>query len=155
METAHAPTLGQLLERGTRARLVRAGLAVLLSLHGLWDRADVVDRWYVVHPEQGAHPAFALVLWDQVAADADRGMTDRAGISTGERAALLLAASLAAGYRVDLAELLPLVDDHLYATFTAALYSTLRGRDPVTGQWDELRFAGQDDRDDDIPSYHE
>lgn len=140
------PNLATLLERGTRAPLLRAALTVLFSLNGLWDREDVVPRWYDVYPERGSHPSFAVVRWDQVAADADRAHTGRALISTGERAALLLAASLGCGHRVDLAELLPLLDDGLYATFTTGLYSALRGRDAVTGQWDELRYAGQADR---------
>lgn len=135
--------LATLLERGTRAPLARAALIVLLSLHGLWDRYDVVERWYQRHDERGAHPAFAKILWDQVAADADRGAVP---MSTGERAALLLAASLASGHRVDLAELLPLIDDGLFATLTTGLYSVLRRRDPVTSEWDSIRFAGQEDR---------
>lgn len=139
-----SPTLAALLERGTRAPLVRAALTVLLSLWGLYDRQDVTARWYDIHPERGAHPSFALVRWDVVASDADRGTIP---MSTGERAALLLAASLASGHRVDLAELLPLVDEERYATLTMALYSILRRRDPVTSAWDELRFAGQADRD--------
>lgn len=141
----NTPTLAELLERGHRAPLARAALSLLLGLFGLWDRVDVVERWYEQHAERGAHPSFALVRWHVVAADADRG--DVVPMSPGERAVLLLAASLATGHRVDLAELLPLLDDTHGATLTMAVYSALRGRDPVTSEWDGLRFAGQEDRD--------
>lgn len=140
------PTLAELLERGARAPLARAGVLLLVGLYGLFDRADVLDRWYTRHDERGAHPAFALVRWDAVAADADR--LDHVPMSPGERAVLLLAASLADGYRVDLASLLPLLDDQHAATLITAVYSTLRARDPLTYQWDELRHAGAADRDD-------
>lgn len=142
--TVAADRLGQLLERGHRAPLARAALILLLSLHTLWDRVDVLGRWYDVHPELGAHPAFAVVRWDQVAADADRGGVP---MSPGERAVLLLAASMGAGHRVDLAELLPFMDEGHGTGVVMALYSVLRGRDPITSEWDSIRFAGQEDRD--------
>lgn len=133
-----------LLGRSSRAPLVRAALSLLIGLYGLYDRSDAVARWYRIHPERGAHPAFAEVLWDVIASDADRG--DQVPMSDGERAVLLLAASLATGYRVDLARLLPLLDDTHAAALTMAVYSALRGRDAITSEWSALAFAGQEDR---------
>lgn len=131
------------LERGTRAELQRAALSLLLALHHLFDRVDVLERWYEQHQAQGNHPAFAVVRWERVAADADRSAVP---MSPGERAVLLFAASLACGHRIDLAELLPHMDSVHAAGLTVALYSALRGRDAVTSEWSEIRFAGQDDR---------
>lgn len=135
--------LAALLERGARDPLQRAALALLLGIVGVYDRIDVADRWYKIHPEFGPHAPFGEVLWHRVAADADRGLVP---LSPGERAVLLLAASLAVGHRVDLAELLPLLDDQHAAGLVVGIHSLLRPRDPITSEWDAVRFAGQGDR---------
>lgn len=136
--------LAAALERGTRAPLHRAALALLLSLTHLYDRVDVVARWYTFPAGPGT--PFGFVQWATVAADADRGVVP---MSTGERAVTLLAASLADGHRVDLAELLPLLDDPHAADLIMAVHAVVSGRDPVAPAQrnGHERFAGQVDRD--------
>lgn len=134
--------LADAVVRGARSPLHRAAVTLLIGLAGLYDRVDVCGRWY--HWPIAAAPRHAVVLWDKVAADAERG---RVPMSDGERAVLLIAASLGDGYRVDLASLLPLVDDGHAANLLLALYTVKT----VTPELDpralgHLRFAGQADR---------
>lgn len=137
-DTLNDLDLAEALTRGARAPLARAAVALLLQLFGFYDRADLVDRWY-----RRRIDGRMLVDWHQVADDAD---TMAVPMSDGERAVLLLAASLAVGYRVDLASALGQIDDQHGAALIMAVYSVKATRDPLTGAWDELRFAGQDDR---------
>lgn len=116
----NALDLADQLVRGARAPLHRAALTLLLGLTGLYDRVDVVGRWY--HWPIAAAPRYAVVKWERVAADADRG---RVPMSPGERSVLLVAASLADGHRVDLAATLPLIDDAHAANLVLAI-ATLR-----------------------------
>lgn len=138
--------LAAALVNSARAPLARAAVALLLQLYGLFDRVDVVDRWYTRHnaPRPGGELVDLVVVvdWHQVADDADRGAVP---MSDGERAVLLVAASLAVGYRVDLASALPLLDSTHAAGLIAAVHSAVTGRDPIGTGYD--RFAGQDERD--------
>lgn len=138
--------LAAALVNSARAPLARAAVALLLQLYGLFDRVDVVDRWYTRHnaPRPGGELVDLVVVvdWHQVADDADRGAVP---MSDGERAVLLVAASLAVGYRVDLASALPLLDSTHAAGLIAAVHSAVTGRDPIGTSYE--RFAGQEDRD--------
>lgn len=135
----HHLDLAERLTAGARTPEQRAALSLLLGLPHLFARTDVTSRWYD-DTLAAAHPP--LVRWDRIAADADRGLVP---MSTGERAALLLAASIAGRHPVVLAEVLPLLDDALAAGLVVALH-TLVTR-PATPAADHLRFAGQADRD--------
>lgn len=133
--------LAEQLTRGVTAPLERAGLSLLLGLIGVWDRLDVVPRWYA-WPAKGA-PDYAVVRWDRVADDADRGAVP---LSPGERAVLLIAASLANGYRVDLGAALPSVDSSHAAGLILALYTLNTSSFDDTARLRHLALAGQDDR---------
>lgn len=133
--------LAEQLTQGVTAPLERAGLSLLIGLFGLWDRVDVVPRWYA-WPAQGA-PEYAVVRWDRVADDADRGAVP---MSPGERAVLLIAASLADGYRVDLASCLPAIDSTHMAALTMALYTLKSAGFDDTARLRHLALIGQADR---------
>lgn len=132
--------LDQLLN-GVRAPLERAGLSLLVGLAGLWDRVDVVPRWYA-WPAKGA-PDFAVVRWDRLADDADRGAVP---MSPGERAVLLIAASLADGYRVDLASVLPALDSGHMSGLQLALYMINTTGLDQNAHLRHMALAGQADR---------
>lgn len=133
-----ALTLAERLTAGARTPEARAALTLLLSMPTLYTRRDVLTRWYDDRLA-GHHPP--IVRWDQVAADADRGMVP---MSTGERAALLLASSIAGRQPVVLADVLGYLDHTLAATLVVALHHLVAP--PVTPAAPHQRHAGAEDR---------
>lgn len=134
--TSPALDLAERLTAGARTPDQRAALSLLLALPYVYARSDAAERWYGQTP---GNPPF--VRWDRVAADVDSGAVP---VSPGERAALVLAASIAGRRPVVLAEVLPLLDDGLAAGLVVALHTLVS---PVTTPApDHVRFAGGEER---------
>lgn len=137
MTSPTALDLAEQLTAGARTPEQRAALSLLLGLPYVYARADAAERWYGQTP---GNPPY--VRWDRVAADIDSGAVP---VSRGERAALVLAASIAGRRPVVLAEVLPMLDDGLAAALVMALHSLVA---PIsTPAPDHVRFTGAEDRD--------
>lgn len=135
-------TLGimEALTNGARSPFHRAAVFLLCGLAGLFDRTDVMRRWYDVSPSRRV----ATVRWDVIAADADAD-AGPIPMSTGERAVLLLAASLADGYRVDLGYVLPFIDTTHAGNLIAAVHMLCQPDQVDPRALAHAAMTGQDD----------
>lgn len=129
------------LTAGARSVQSRAALVVLTSTPFLYDRSDVVGRWYFRVGTGDDAPL--AVDWQAAAADARSGDVP---MSDGERAVVLLAASIAGAGAVNLASVFRQIDADNAAALMTALAALAGSGEPVGVNMTHYSLHGQADR---------
>lgn len=136
-----SPTVAARLASGARSIPSRAALVVLTSTPFLYDRSDVVKRWY--YPAAPGEDGPLAVDWNTAAADVRSGDVP---VSDGERAVVLLAASIAGVGTVNLATVFRHLDRDNAAALLSAFAALAGDGAPVGLNLTHYGLHGQADR---------